>query len=686
MKHKSKLYQLLEQTSDPKERMNARLRKRRQRDREKVQEQQNPLSMILVVKNRMNGEILIIDKESYTPKYHEIIISPDQLNQAVINDIVKDPNFIQTETSKRILGDVKGEYGGDQKTATGGGGGGPQSEEPTQQMPAPMPRQEIPFTASNIVSGPMMAIGMLGGLQSKDLLNIGVSEDELNEFNSSQEIQQISMKIAKDISYYFKNIIGRNILEYDPMIIKNQMFQTSEFWKKMGGFDSAPKTDIIFRHKCINESLKNKNKECKETLCGCTDAGIIPSEQTIRMAVKYGPSPILSGKMNGESKTIMTAVIAFIDTIIGGANPIDIMSQFGEKEKDAIEKIRSDIKFIKTMCRAYFTETMSQLAEDDIQKKLEKLDKLAENVHMKIERILNSNILYQEMFLHESISGYLKFGPQNPGYSEYMLAILPEEYSVALDKMGLDYVRKIMDENVKFVVNMKSQIDESPDEKAELEACKIRYGGKCPAVFTPKKFAIRELINSYLPESKSYRHSNLKYLFEQRRMIDQSQFIEMIESANGIMDLMNIFAVKPDQITVGPVDFFLVTATTFSADKNIINVNGKTFKIPVHMDPIPVSDQESITEATLLERLVNTNIRPKSKKRRDYRSEYKKFHASTRAKKERAARVKNRRIAMKKRLVRKGDKVDLDHIDGNPLHNYSWNLHRLPRSKNRAKH
>jgi hypothetical protein len=41
---------------------------------------------------------------------------------------------------------------------------------------------------------------------------------------------------------------------------------------------------------------------------------------------------------------------------------------------------------------------------------------------------------------------------------------------------------------------------------------------------------------------------------------------------------------------------------------------------------------------------------------------------------------------MRKKLVRKGDKVDLDHIDGNPMHNYSWNLHRLPRSVNRAKH
>jgi hypothetical protein len=688
MKHRSKLYQLIEQTSDPKERMNARLRKRRQRDREKVQEQSNPLSMILVVKNKMNGEILIIDKESYTPKYHEIIIAPDKLNQAVLNDIVADPKFVQTETSKRLLGDVKGEQPSTTETATGAGGAGGQGEESGQQMSAQMPVQQIPFTANNIVSGPMIAIGMMGGLQSKDLLKLGVSEDELNEFNSSQEIQAISMKIAKDIAYYFKNMVGRDIREYEPSIIKNQMFQTSEFWKKMGGFDSTPKADIVFRHKCVIESLKDK--KCAETMCACTEAGIVPSEQVASFTMKFGPSPILSGKMNNETQTIMYSTITFIDMLLNGGNPIDVVSQFNEKEKDALEKLREDIKFIKNICKTYFAEKINQLGEDDVKKKLELVDKLAENIHLKIERILNSNILYQELFLHEAMSGYLKFGPKSPAYAESIIAILPEEYSVAMDNINLDFVRKIINENTKFVVNMKSQIDESPDEKVELEACKIRYGGKCPKAFTPKKFIIRNLLNYYLSENNKFKYSPLKYLTEQTA-VSESEFVDVIESATGLMDLMNIFAIKPEQITVSPIDFFIVTSTVFSADKNIINVNGKTFKIPVHMDPIPVSDQEQITESTglastILEKLINLHVKPKSTKRRDYRKEYKKFQSSKKAKLARAARVRNRRIAERKRLVRKGDKIDIDHIDGNPTHNYSWNLHRLPRSVNRAKH
>lgn len=696
MKYRSKLYQLLEAT-DPKERMDARLRKRRQRDREKVQREVNPFNMILVVKNKMNGEILIIDKESYSPKYHEIIVSPEKMNQAIIKDILGDPNFVQTETSKRLFGDVKqGEKsatGPAAPTIAGGGSGGVEGEAPIQQITTPAPKQEIPFTSANIVSGPMIALGMMSGLQSNDLLKLGISEDQLSEFNSSQEIQQVSMKIAKDISYYFEKNVGRSIVEYKPSMIVGQMFMTTDFWKKMGGFDSMPKAEMVFQHKCIEESVKNKNKDCMKTACACTESGIIPSQQVVTFSMKYGPSSILSGKMNNESRTIMYSTIALVDMLLNGQIDQNLMAQFNEKEKEALKKLEEDIKFIKNITKTYFNEKiMSQGDNVDIKDRLEKIDNLAENIHQKIERIINSNILYRELFLYEALTGYMKFGMNSPAYAQSMIAIYPEEYTVAMDQINLDFIRKISNEDVKFVVNLKSQIDQSPDEKSEIEACKIRNGGKCQSIFNPKNFAIRALVNSYLGERNLFKYSPLKYLTEQADPeTAQQDFLTALEEATGLIDLMNIFAVRPEQITIGQIDFFLVTSTTFSAEKNIIRVNGKTFKIPVQMDPIPVSDQETVIESTipystLSERLINLNVRPKSSKRRDYRREYKKFQSSRKAKLARAARVKNRRLAMRKKLVRKGDKVDLDHIDGNPMHNYSWNLHRLPRSVNRAKH
>ena len=50
-------------------------------------------------------------------------------------------------------------------------------------------------------------------------------------------------------------------------------------------------------------------------------------------------------------------------------------------------------------------------------------------------------------------------------------------------------------------------------------------------------------------------------------------------------------------------------------------------------------------------------------------NEYTQYHSSTRMKKERALRNKNRRDAMKAGRVRKGDGKHIDHIDGNPKNN-----------------
>ena len=109
MKNRSLIYQLIEKNSPQEERLNARLRKRKQRQKEQAIRQVSPFDMILVVRNKQNGEILIIDKESYDPRYHDIIIPSEKLTRGSIQDILRDPNFVQTETSKRLFGDVKQE-------------------------------------------------------------------------------------------------------------------------------------------------------------------------------------------------------------------------------------------------------------------------------------------------------------------------------------------------------------------------------------------------------------------------------------------------------------------------------------------------------------------------------------------------------------------------------------------------
>ena len=65
-------------------------------------------------------------------------------------------------------------------------------------------------------------------------------------------------------------------------------------------------------------------------------------------------------------------------------------------------------------------------------------------------------------------------------------------------------------------------------------------------------------------------------------------------------------------------------------------------------------------------------------------SEYRKYHASKRMKQERALRNKNRRSAIRKGIVKKGDDKHIDHKNGNPRDNSNTNIRIVPKSKNRG--
>ena len=72
------------------------------------------------------------------------------------------------------------------------------------------------------------------------------------------------------------------------------------------------------------------------------------------------------------------------------------------------------------------------------------------------------------------------------------------------------------------------------------------------------------------------------------------------------------------------------------------------------------------------------------KKPRNYRAEYRKFHSSTKSKKDRAGRNKARREGIRKGIVKKGDKRDIHHVNGNPQDNRPGNKRVMLRRRNRA--
>ena len=69
--------------------------------------------------------------------------------------------------------------------------------------------------------------------------------------------------------------------------------------------------------------------------------------------------------------------------------------------------------------------------------------------------------------------------------------------------------------------------------------------------------------------------------------------------------------------------------------------------------------------------------------KRDYKEEAK-YHATPAQKKRRAGRNKARRAALALGAVRKGDKKDVHHKDGNPKNNKSSNVAVVSQKKNRG--
>ena len=73
-----------------------------------------------------------------------------------------------------------------------------------------------------------------------------------------------------------------------------------------------------------------------------------------------------------------------------------------------------------------------------------------------------------------------------------------------------------------------------------------------------------------------------------------------------------------------------------------------------------------------------------SRKPRNYKREYKKYHAKPTQKKRRAQRNSARRKMTKAGKVRKGDGKDVDHKNRNTADNRKKNLRVVSKSKNRS--
>ncbi len=70
---------------------------------------------------------------------------------------------------------------------------------------------------------------------------------------------------------------------------------------------------------------------------------------------------------------------------------------------------------------------------------------------------------------------------------------------------------------------------------------------------------------------------------------------------------------------------------------------------------------------------------------RNYKSEYKKYHSKPDQRANRSSRNKARRKMVSAGRIKKNDKRDVDHRDGNPRNNSLKNLRARPKKTNRSR-
>jgi len=128
---------------------------------------------------------------------------------------------------------------------------------------------------------------------------------------------------------------------------------------------------------------------------------------------------------------------------------------------------------------------------------------------------------------------------------------------------------------------------------------------------------------------------------------------------------------------------FSEDAPTNSTGPHIVGTNG---------DPSEVTKKKK-KKSKVLKRLKGTyevgrkpdkNLEFWANEDRDYRKEYDNYHAQPEQRKKNAARLRARRLMVKKGKAKKNDKMDVHHKDNNPLNNDPKNLSIVTQKYNRT--
>ena len=649
-----------------------RVNKRAQRNKESNARQAgNFKNNIMVVKSK-SGDVEIIDKESYNPNVHEVLISAEKASAANVKQYLTKPQFVNTVTSERLFGYIEG--AGDGKTDKKGKA---KVEEPKKETSkkskkekeataAPVQPTVVPVKKSSkkdtfptshgageMEAGIAYSVNTSYGLSPSAIKQKGLIDDDDMKATIANQHQSFMPSCSRVAQAVMKTFPG--------LLVKHTgRTKTSEL---------------------TPEAKKNKVKDRTSK----ADLNLVDSEgkSVAGVSVKIGGASQLTSGSPAETMNFLQ----WSSLQLG-----DKMSPQTQKDLESIVDILT--KELTGNPRTKVGETGLYLpggSREGQDEEVNRRQKLHRKITEKISGLLNNDKTFAKYFVYGLLTGHGKFKEGDSGIATHILSANKDGTDSKISEITLDYAEKLIDK-IKFQVAFKSSPVETGDiaqKWDEFKERKKQLGEKVTAEDDFRQFAIRSVLRAFLYEDVGFLSGKrlVRILVEnlskdQLSMVVPPEPQSPREAVDYLQDAINyigddyykLFKFLEDSVDItinNPILDFTSIASPQSMNYNSVYVNGKKFDIPVE-EPVNYDEygQESspITEG----------------KHRNYRKEYDNYHSRPEQRKNRSKRVLARRLMMKLGKVRKGDGKDVDHKDGNPQNNGKSNLRVRGKSENRA--
>ena len=639
-----------------KRRQQNRENKRSQRSRDEQKRNAGDTANNIMVVRNTNGDVSIIDKETYNKREHEVLVPADKATIGIVEKYTKNPAFVNTKTSIKLFGNIKGAGESKEKSKK-------EDSTESQQMekqPPPMvvatkkaSKQDTYATthsAEEMEQGIAFYANTMLGLTPEQMISMNLLDKSRIDRVISNQNESFAPSCQRAAEQLFKQYGGLFIKQSGRSRKDSQLTETA---KSNGVRDRTPKSDLLL--------VDSKGK-------------II-----ITLSLKIGDSQLTSG---GTAETTNHLKWAMFQRG-------DILEETSKKAiDDFIEFFAINLSGSMRTSSGPVSLFQKGSSREGQNPDITKREELHQKATEMLNNILNSDKKMASSFVYSLMTGVGKFKDGDSAIASHIFSANRDGTDEKITIIDEDYCEKLLS-NIKFQVRFKSSAVSKGDDKVKWREFKERkksLGEKYTIEDDWRPYYFRTVLGAILTEHRIV-NSFINNIFEQitDKKLEQiipekpktnQESLKYMRDAfeyigNDSFKLYQFFEDNYDFIVSEPVVEWTELATNTSSITNIIYINGKEFQVPVEQPYNYAVD--------------GTMSSPLSEKyQRDYKSEYDNYHGKPKQRSNRSKRVLARRLLMRLGKVKKGDGKDVDHRDGNPQNNSKNNLRVRDRSENRA--